>query len=175
MARKVAVLVEELYNEYEFWYPYYRFIEAGFEVDVVGTGRLGTYPSKIGLPAKETVSAVNADASHYEAVIIPGGFAPDFMRRDPAMVKLVQDVFQRGHVVAAICHAGWMLASAGVLQGKKATCFFAIKDDLVNAGAHFLDQEVVVDGNLVTSRMPDDLPAFCRAILHILDESGSTN
>ncbi len=171
MERKVAVLVEESYNEHEFWYPYYRFIEAGFKVDVVGTGRLDTYPGKSGLPAKETISAVNADASLYEAVIIPGGFAPDFMRRDPAMVKLVRDVFQRGKVVAAICHAGWMLASAGILRGKKATCFFAIKDDVVNAGAEFLDQEVVVDGNLITSRKPDDLPAFCRAILQIVNQS----
>lgn len=168
MGRKVALLVEEMYNEYEFWYPYYRFIEAGFQVDVVGTGRRETYPSKVGLPARETVPALNADASQYEAVIIPGGYAPDFMRRDPAMVKLVRDVFQRGGVVAAICHAGWMLASAGVLQGKKATCFFAIKDDVINAGAEYLDEEVVVDGNLVTSRTPDDLPAFCRAILQKL-------
>lgn len=168
MGRKVALLVEEMYNEYEFWYPYYRFIEAGFQVDVVGTGRRETYPSKVGLPARETVPALNADASQYEAVIIPGGYAPDFMRRDPAMVKLVRDVFQRGGVVAAICHAGWMLASAGVLKGKKATCFFAIKDDVINAGAEYLDEEVVVDGNLVTSRTPDDLPAFCRAILQKL-------
>lgn len=169
MARKVAILVEEMYNEYEFWYPYYRMIEAGFQVDVVGTGRKDTYPSKVGLPASETLPAINAEASQYAAVIIPGGYAPDFMRRDPAMVKLVRDVFQQGGVVAAICHAGWMLASAGVLRGKKVTGFFAIKDDLINAGAEYLDREVVVDGNLVTSRKPDDLPAFCRAILDKLN------
>ncbi|MCL2336294.1 MAG: type 1 glutamine amidotransferase [Firmicutes bacterium] len=171
MARQIALLVEEAYNEHEFWYPYYRFIEAGFQVDVVGTGRLDTYPGKSGLPAKETLAAVNADAAHYEAVIIPGGFAPDFMRREPAMVKLVRDIFQRGKVVASICHGGWMLASADILRGKKATCFFAIKDDVVNAGAEFLDQEVVVDGNLVTSRKPDDLPAFCLAILQLIKPS----
>ena len=168
MARKIAILLEEMYNEYEFWYPYYRFLEAGFEVDVVGTGRMEVYKSKVGLPARETVSALNTDAARYEAVIIPGGFAPDFMRRDPAMVSLVRDVFNRGGVVAAICHAGWMLASAGVLKGKKATGFFAIKDDLINAGAEYLDQEVVVDQNLITSRTPDDLPVFCLAILQKL-------
>ncbi len=165
MAKKVAILVEEMYNEYEFWYPYYRFIEAGCEVSVVGTGRRETYPSKAGLPAKETVSARQADPAQFDAVIIPGGYAPDFMRRDPAMVNLVREAYRRGAVVAAICHAGWMLASAGILRGKKVTSFFAIKDDLVNAGAEYVDEEVVVDGNLITSRTPDDLPAFCRAIL----------
>lgn len=90
------------------------------------------------------------------------------MRRYPAMVNLVRDAFEQGKVVAAICHAGWMLASAGILEGKRATCFFAIKDDLVNAGAIFEDAEVVVDGNLITSRTPSDLPAFCRAIVKAL-------
>jgi protease I len=168
MAKKVAILLEEMYNEYEFIYPYYRFKEAGCEVTVVGTGRKETYPSKVGLPAKEDVSAVNADPAQFDAVIIPGGFAPDFMRRDPAMVNLVREVYQRGGIVASICHGGWMLVSAGIVKGKKVTSFFAIKDDLINAGAEYVDQEVAVDGNLVTSRMPDDLPAFCRAILEKL-------
>jgi protease I len=87
------------------------------------------------------------------------------MRRDPAMVNLVREVYNRGGVVAAICHGGWMLASAGIVKGKQVTSFFAIKDDLINAGAEYLDREVVVDGNLVTSRMPGDLPAFCKAVL----------
>jgi len=108
---------------------------------------------------------VNADPAQFDAVIIPGGFAPDFMRRDPAMVNLVREVYQRGGIVASICYGGWMLVSAGIVKGKKVTSFFAIKDDLINAGAEYVDQEVAVDGNLVTSRMPDDLPAFCRAIL----------
>jgi len=168
MAKKVAILVEEMYNEYEFWYPYYRFLEAGCEVSVVGTGRKDTYPSKMGLPAKETLAALNADPAAFDAVIIPGGFAPDFMRRDPAMVKLVRDIHDRGGVVAAICHAGWMLVSAGITKGKRITCFSAIKDDLINAGADYVDEEVVVDGNVITSRTPDDLPAFCRAILEKL-------
>ncbi|MBF7083585.1 type 1 glutamine amidotransferase [Desulfallas sp. Bu1-1] len=165
MAKQVAILIEEMYNEYEFIYPYYRMIEAGCEVTVVGTGRKKSYPSKVGLPAEETISAVNADPARFDAVIIPGGFAPDFMRRDPAMVNLVREVYNRGGVVAAICHGGWMLASAGIVKGKQVTSFFAIKDDLINAGAEYLDREVVVDGNLVTSRMPGDLPAFCKAVL----------
>jgi protease I len=90
------------------------------------------------------------------------------MRRHPEMIQLVAEAFDQGKVVAAICHAGWMLASAGILEGKEATCFFAIKDDVVNAGATYLDAEVVVDGNLITSRTPADLPAFCRAIVEAL-------
>ena len=105
------------------------------------------------------MEAGQVSAAEFDAVIIPGGYAPDLMRRYPDMVKLVREAFEGGKVVAAICHAGWMLVSSDVLKGKRATCLFAIKDDLVNAGATYLDQEVVVDGNLITSRMPDDLPA----------------
>jgi len=104
-------------------------------------------------------------AEDFDAVIIPGGYAPDRMRRNEAMVKLVREMFEKGKVVAAICHAGWLPASAGILRGKRMTSFSAIKDDMVNAGAQWEDAEVVVDGNLITSRTPDDLPAFCVAII----------
>lgn len=165
--KRIAILVEDLYNEFEFWYPYYRMKEAGAEVMVVGTGAK-EYHSKIGLPAPGGVSAESVNAEQFDAVIIPGGYAPDRMRRNAAMLKLVRDCFNQGKIVAAICHAGWMLVSAGILKGKKATCFISVKDDLVNAGATYLDQEVVRDGNLITSRTPDDLPAFCREIIAIL-------
>jgi len=108
-------------------------------------------------------------AADFDAVIIPGGYAPDRLRRYPAILKLVREVFEQGKVVAAICHAGWVPISAGILKGKEATCFFAIKDDVINAGATYLDQEVVQDGNLITSRTPDDLPAFCRTIIAALE------
>lgn len=114
------------------------------------------------------LSADQANAADFDAVVIPGGYAPDRMRRHPAMVALVRDLFAAGKVVAAICHGGWVLVSADVLRGKRATCFFAIRDDLVNAGAHYEDREIVRDGNLVTSRKPEDLPAFSRAILEAL-------
>ena len=93
------------------------------------------------------------------------------MRRHESMVKLVREASQQGKVVAAICHAGWMLASAGIVKGKKATSFFSIKDDMVNAGAQWVDEEVVVDGNLITSRRPDDIPAFCREIVKSLSKT----
>ncbi len=165
--KRIAIMVEDLYNEFEFWYPYYRMKEAGAEVTVVGTGAK-EYHSKIGLPAPGGVSAASVKAEQFDAVIIPGGYAPDRMRRNAAMLSLVRDCFHQGKIVAAICHAGWMLVSAGILKGKKATCFISVKDDLVNAGAIYLDQEVVRDGNLITSRTPDDLPAFCREIIAAL-------
>jgi len=166
--KRIAILIEDMYNEFEFWYPYYRMKEAGASVTVVGTGAK-EYHSKIGLPAPGGLSAETVSSADFDAVIVPGGYAPDRMRRSPAMLKLVKDCFNRGKVVAAICHAGWVLVSAGILKGKKATCVSAIKDDVVNAGANYVDQEVVRDGHLITSRTPDDLPAFCREIIAAME------
>jgi protease I len=168
--KRVAILAENMYQEMELWVPYYRLKEEGAEVHVVGTGVAKGYTSKHGYPVGVDVQAEQANAVEYDAVIIPGGFAPDLMRRSPAMVRLVRDAFQQGKVVAAICHAGWMPVSAGILKGKRATSFFSIKDDLVNAGATWVDEEVVVDGSLITSRKPDDLPAFCREIVKALSK-----
>ena len=168
--KRVAVLAENMYHELELWVPYFRLREEGAETIVVGTGSADTYKSKLGYPVEVDLAADQVNADDVDAVIIPGGYAPDMMRRYPAMVNLVSEAFAQGKVVAAICHAGWMLASADVLKGKKATCFFAIKDDLVNAGAIYVDAEVVRDGNLITSRTPSDLPAFCRTIIEALNE-----
>jgi protease I len=168
--KRVAVLAENMYQELELWYPLLRLREAGAETFVVGTGSAEIYTSKHGYPVDVDMIADQVSAADVDAVVVPGGYAPDLMRRSPAMVKLVRETFEQGKVVAAICHAGWMLASAGVLKGKKATCFFAIKDDVINAGATYVDAEVVRDGNLITSRMPSDLPAFCRTIIEALSE-----
>jgi protease I len=162
---KIALLVEDVYNDQEFWYPYYRFIEAGYQVVVVGTGRQAVFNSKFGVPVKPDIVSDQVNPAEFAAVIIPGGYAPDKMRIDQGMLKIVRQLYGSGKVVASICHAGWVLVSAGILKGKKATACVMIKDDLVNAGAEYVDQEVVVDGNLITSRVPDDLPAFCREIL----------
>jgi protease I len=168
--KRVAVLAENMYQELELWYPLLRLREAGAETFVVGTGSADTYTSKHGYPVQVDMVAEQVSAGDVDAVVVPGGYAPDLMRRYPAMVQLVREVFEQGKIVAAICHAGWMLASADVLKGKEATCFFAIKDDLVNAGATYVDAEVIRDGNLITSRMPSDLPAFCRTIIEALGE-----
>ena len=168
--KRIAILAESQYQEMELWYPYYRFIEAGADVDVVAPEAGKTYQSKMGYPVTANVGIDEANVADYDAVVVPGGFAPDFMRRTPAMVDFVRRADEAGRIVAAICHAGWLLASAGAIRGRQATCFFGIKDDLVNAGAEYLDQEVVRDGNVITSRAPADLPAFCRQIIGALIE-----
>jgi protease I len=166
--KRVAILAENLYQEMELWVPYYRVREEGADVKVVGAGGARSYASKHGYPVTVDVQADQVSAVEFDAVVIPGGYAPDIMRRHAAMVALVRDAVQQGRVVAAICHAGWLLVSAGVLKGRRATAFASIKDDMVNAGAVWEDAEVVVDGSLITSRKPDDLPAFCRAIVGAL-------
>ena len=108
-------------------------------------------------------------AKDFDAVVVPGGYAPDFMRRSPALLKFVRDADDEGKVIAAICHAGWVLVSAKVAKGRTMTCFSAIKDDVINAGANYVDQPVVRDGNLITSRFPGDLPVFCREIISALE------
>ena len=162
--KRVAIFIENMYQGQEFWYPFYRMKEAGAAVTVVGSGSK-EYHGQVGLLGPGGVSAESVNSSDFDAVIVPGGFAPDRMRRNKAMLKLIGDCFYQGKIVAAICHAGWILVSAGVLKGKKATCNVAIKDDIINAGAIYVDLEVVRDGNLITSRSPDDLPAFCREII----------
>ena len=169
--KRVAILAEQLYEDQELWYPLYRLREAGAEVFVVGSGTAEEYASKHGYPVKVDAEADTVNASQFDAVIIPGGYAPDHMRRSPAMIRLVREAYEQGKIVAAICHAGWMLASAGIIRGKTLTGFKSIKDDLVNAGANYVDREVVRDGNLITSRFPADLPAFMREIIKALAET----
>ncbi len=166
--KRVAVFVEDMFNVYEFWYPYYRLKEAGATVVVVGSGRKDTFTGKPATAVTADVSAEEVRCDDFDGIIIPGGYAPDMMRRYPAMVNLVEEGVRSGKVVAAICHAGWMLASADILKGRKVTSFFAIKDDLVHGGAEWVDEAVVVDGNLVTSRTPDDLPFFMPAVIRCL-------
>jgi protease I len=168
--KRVAILAEKLYEDLELWYPYYRMKEEGALVQVVGTGSADKFESKHGYPVKVDVNADQVSAADFDAVIVPGGYAPDHMRRYPAMVALVRDAYQQGKIVAAICHAPWLLCSAHILGGKRATSVSAIKDDVINAGAHWVDEEVVRDANLITSRKPDDLPAFCREIIAALGE-----
>jgi len=162
--KRVAVLVEDNYQVLEVWYPYLRLREEGMETVLVGTGKK-EYKSKEGYPAQEEVSIKQAKIDDFDAVVIPGGYAPDILRRYEEVNNFVREMFEKGKVVAAICHAGWVLVSAGILKGRTVTSFSAIKDDLVNAGAKYLDKEVVVDDNLITSRNPNDLPAFCKEII----------
>jgi protease I len=166
--KRIAILLDTLYQEMEVWYPLYRFQEAGAQVVLVAAEPGKTYASKLGYPAKSDRSYDDVAAKDFDGVVIPGGYAPDHIRRHPRANQFVREMDAHGKLVASICHGPWVLCSAGVLKGRRATCFFAIKDDVVNAGARYEDSEVVVDGNLVTSRKPEDLPAFCRAAIAVL-------
>jgi protease I len=168
--KKIAVLAEALYEDLELWYPAIRMKEAGAQVKIVGSGSNTSYKGRNGLEVKPDLVADNVKAADFDAVIIPGGVAPDYMRRYPAVVSFVREMNDEGKVVAAICHAGSLLVSTGILKGRTMTCFKSIKDDVVNAGANYVDREVVVDRNLITSRTPDDLPAFARTIISTLIE-----
>jgi protease I len=169
--KRAAVLVEQMYQEMEVWYPVYRLREAGCKVTLVGPEAGATYPSKLGYPVKSDKAARDVSAADFDLLVIPGGYSPDYMRRCEPMIRLVSTMAEQGKPVAAICHGPWLLCSTQALKGRKATCFFAIKDDLINAGATYIDAEVIRDGNLITSRKPDDLPAFMQAIIQAARES----
>ncbi|MGL4422143.1 MAG: type 1 glutamine amidotransferase domain-containing protein [Gemmataceae bacterium] len=163
--KTIAVLVEQKYEELELWYPVFRFREAGWPVQIVGPTAGVTYPSKLGYPATADVAAADVRAADCAALIIPGGFCPDYLRRHDSVLKLVRDADALKLPLAAICHGPWVLCSTDALRGRQATGFRSIRDDMVNAGATFVDAEVVVDGHVITSRTPNDLPAFVKAIL----------
>ena len=170
--KRVAVLLEKFYEDLELWYPVLRLREAGCQVQIVGPKSGETYLSKHGYPAKAEVSASEVRASDFDAIIIPGGYSPDHMRRHKAMVDLVIDAAKLGKVLAAICHGPWMLCSAGgAIKGKKVTGYMSIRDDVENAGGIWQDAACVRDGNLVTSRTPDDLPAFMQGVFAALAEA----
>lgn len=166
--KRVAVLAEDQYEDLELWYPLIRLKEAGAEVDIVGMPGVEVYHSKHDYPARVDVSVDDVSAEDFDAVVIPGGYAPDRIRRHKPLLEFVRSVFEEGGVVAFICHAGWVPISAGIVAGKRVTSVSAIKDDLVNAGADWVDEAVVQDGGLISSRTPADLPAFCRAIIAAL-------
>ena len=167
--KRIAMLAEDQYEDLELWYPLIRMKEAGARVDVVGMPGVEVYKSKHDYPVPVDVSVEDISAEGFDAVIIPGGYAPDRIRRHGALLDLVRGIFDHGGVVAFICHAGWVPISAGIVEGRRVTSFYAIRDDLVNAGANWVDEEVVQDDNLISSRTPADLPAFCRAIIDTLE------
>src|SRR6056297_420075 len=165
---KIAILCTNGYEDLEMHYPRIRLVEAGHQVEVVSLSH-DKIIEKNGYPYIPDKSINEVSAEEYEGLIIPGGAKnPDYLRRSEKVLKFVSDFDVENKLIAAICHAGWVLISAKVLKGRKATSYFSIKDDMINAGVDFVNEEVVVEENLITSRKPDDLPAFMKAILQWL-------
>jgi protease I len=169
--KRVVILCGPDYEDMELHYPRYRLMEEGAEVVVAGLGER-TYRGKRGYPATVDVDVTDVRAADVDAIVIPGGYAPDYMRRSEVLLELVREVHDQGKPVAAICHGPWVAISAGILKGRRATCVPAIRDDVANAGAEYVDEPVVVDGNLVTSRRPDDLPVFVPALIELMAAPG---
>ncbi|MBS3781485.1 MAG: type 1 glutamine amidotransferase [Candidatus Thermoplasmatota archaeon] len=165
---KAIVLLENGFEDTELTYPYYRLQEAGLKVDLVAEEAEEIYESKNDQKIRSHKAAENVDASDYNLLVIPGGRGPDRMRIKEPIVNLAQDAVDNGLIIASICHGAQLLIETDLLEGKKATCYYSVRTDLENAGAEFLDQKVVVDGNLVTSRHPGDLPAFMEETLKLL-------
>ena len=167
--RRVLILVEQAYEDLELWYPKIRLQEEGMRVVVAGPERI-RYDGKYGYPCTPDITLDQARAEDFDALVIPGGWAPDRLRRLPPVLELVRAFDRATKPIAMICHAGWVPISARILSGRQVTGVSAIRDDLENAGARFLDRSVVVDGHLISSRTPADLPDFCRALVAALKE-----
>jgi len=165
--KRVLILVAGQYEDLELWYPKIRLEEEGAATTVAGMGEK-TYPGKRGYPVTVDTNVEHVAASEFDALVIPGGFAPDQLRRSDTVLRLTREIYQAGKPVAFICHAGWVPISAKILKGKRATSVRAIKDDMENAGVVWEDSAVVVDGNLISSRTPADLPQFCKALIAAL-------
>lgn len=168
--KKIAILVEDLFDDKELIYPYYRMLEEGYRVDLIGSQANVNYKSKHGLLMKSDFASQDVSANDYDAVIIPGGFSPDYMRRTKATVDFVKNMDEKKKTIAAICHGPWLMISSCQLKGKQLTGFHSVRIDIENAGATFVDQGTVVDGHYITSRTPQDLPTFTKAIIHQMSQ-----
>ena len=163
--KKIAAIIHEIFEDLELWYPVIRLREAGAEVVLAGEKAGAQYTGKHGLPARADIGYDNLSADEYDGLLIPGGYAPDKMRRYPQVLEFVEKMNESGKPIGIICHAGWVTISAGILKGRKATSVGAIKDDMINAGVQWVDEPVVVDKNLVSSRTPADLPEYMKAYI----------
>lgn len=166
--KRLLIFVDDVYEDLELWYPKLRLVEAGGHVTVAGPDADRKYAGKHGYPCRSDAAIRDMESADFHGVVIPGGFMPDKLRRDPKVLALVREFAAAGKLVAAICHGGWIPISAGVYRGVRVTGSPGIKDDLVNAGAIWEDAPLVVDRHFVSSRKPDDLPDFCRGILGVL-------
>jgi len=168
MQSELLALVDDIYEDLELWYPKLRLEEAGYPVRLAGR-ELRVFTGKHGYPAAADLLWETARSAEFLGLLIPGGFMPDKLRREPKVLALTREFFDQGKLVAFICHGGWIPISANILRGRRATGSLGIKDDLENAGAVWVDEPVVVDGNLVSSRTPADLPQFAKAMVQFLE------
>jgi protease I len=166
--KRFLMFVDDIYEDLELWYPRLRLVEAGAQVTVAGPKEGHIYHGKHGYPCAATAPIAEMESANFHGVVIPGGFMPDKLRRDPKVLSLVREFAAAGKLVAAICHGGWIPISAGVYKGVRVTGSPGIKDDLINAGARWEDAPVVIDRHFVSSRKPDDLPDFYRGILKVM-------
>ncbi|MFD2444564.1 type 1 glutamine amidotransferase domain-containing protein [Bacillus sp. CGMCC 1.16607] len=167
--KRIAILVEKFYHEIEFFVPYYRLLEEGAIIDIIGINEKKTYKGKIG----ELIVNVDKDiseisSSDYDGVIIPGGYSPEYLRVSDKIIQFIQNINSENKLVAAICHGGWVISSSKIIKDRMVTCHPYIRHDLINAGGIYIDENVVIDNNLITSRLPNDLPFFNREIIKYL-------
>ena len=165
--KHVLFFAAPLYEDLELWYPKIRLEEEGASCTVAGLGEK-VYQGKRGYPVTPDATVEEVESSDFDALVIPGGYAPDILRRYAKVLQLTREIHDAGKPIAFICHAGWVPISAGIVRGKRGTSVGAIRDDLVNAGMEWVDEPVVVDGNLISSRTPADLPDFSRALIRAL-------
>lgn len=168
--KRILALIDHVYEDLELWYPKIRLEEEGYEVIVAAPEAGVTYSGKHGYPCVSDEAIQDQDSKTYDALLVPGGFAPDKLRRDPKVLSLIQEFEADQKPIAHICHAGWMLISADVLRGRRTTSTVGIKDDMNNAGATWVDEAVVIDGNQIAARTPKDLAPFSKAFVDALKE-----
>ncbi|MBR0092617.1 MAG: type 1 glutamine amidotransferase [Lachnospiraceae bacterium] len=172
MSKRILALVSEDFEDLELWYPVYRLREEGCIVDLCAEEKSHTYHGKYGVPCTADLSFDEVNPDDYDGLLVPGGWAPDKLRRFPKVIEITKAINAKNKVIGQICHAGWVLISADILKGKKVTSTPGIKDDVINAGATWVDEESVVDGNIVSGRRPPDLPAYMKAYIRVLNAQG---
>jgi len=165
--KRIGVFVAEGFEDLEFWVPVMRLREEGAQVRVIGISH-ATVRGKHCLEATPDVVASEMQAGDCDALVVPGGWAPDKLRRDDHVIRLVRECHQQGKVIGIICHAGWVAASAGIVQGRRVTGSRGIRDDMIHAGATWVDEPAFRDGNLVWGRVVEDIPDFCRELVAAL-------
>lgn len=171
--KRVLCFTGDIYEDLELWYPKLRLMEAGAAVVVAGEQAGAEYAGKHGYPSRSDVTIDSVNSAEFDALVVPGGFMPDRLRRLPKVLELVREFFAAGKPIAAICHGGWIPISAGIYRGVRVTGSPGIKDDLINAGGLYEDAAVVVDRNSISSRRPDDLPDFCRSLIAMMSTPAS--